>query len=71
MEDSHRRRPEEVSALRRVFQAPEWGLVAGIVAVLAVIYFLDASRAFFSEYSRQTCSTRWRCSACSRSGRRW
>ena len=54
MEDSHRRRPEDVSALRRVFQAPEWGLVAGICAVLVVIYYLDPSHAFFMEYSRQT-----------------
>ena len=54
MEDSHRHRPGEVSALRRVFQAPEWGLVAGICAVLVLIYFLDSSHAFFMEYSRQT-----------------
>ena len=54
MEDSHRHRPEEVSALRRVFQAPEWGLVAGICAVLVLIYYLDPSHAFFMEYSRQT-----------------
>jgi ribose/xylose/arabinose/galactoside ABC-type transport system permease subunit len=37
-----------------ILRAPEWGLVAGIVAVLGVIYLLDRSGAFFSEYSRQT-----------------
>src|SRR5262245_61004694 len=38
----------------RFFKAPEWGLVAGIVAVLALIYFLDDKRAFFQWYSLQT-----------------
>jgi ribose/xylose/arabinose/galactoside ABC-type transport system permease subunit len=33
----------------RVFKAPEWGLIAGIAAVLAVIYFLDRDQAFFRE----------------------
>ena len=37
-----------------IFRAPEWGLVAGIAAVLGVIYGLDTSGAFFSSYSRQT-----------------
>jgi ribose/xylose/arabinose/galactoside ABC-type transport system permease subunit len=40
--------------LLRFFKAPEWGLVAGIMAVLALIYFLDRDRAFFREYSLQT-----------------
>jgi ribose/xylose/arabinose/galactoside ABC-type transport system permease subunit len=35
--------------LVRIFKAPEWGLVAGIAVVLAVIYFLDRDRAFFRE----------------------
>jgi ribose/xylose/arabinose/galactoside ABC-type transport system permease subunit len=38
----------------RFFKAPEWGLVAGILAVLALIYFLDRERAFFRAYSLQT-----------------
>ncbi|WP_422930529.1 ABC transporter permease [Singulisphaera sp. PoT] len=37
-----------------VFRAPEWGLVVGIAAVLAIIYFFDPSHAFFSEFSRRT-----------------
>jgi ribose/xylose/arabinose/galactoside ABC-type transport system permease subunit len=40
--------------LLRFFKAPEWGLVAGIAAVLVVIYFLDRDRAFFRQYSLQT-----------------
>jgi ribose/xylose/arabinose/galactoside ABC-type transport system permease subunit len=39
--------------LLSLFRAPEWGLVAGIAAVLCVIYFLDKSGAFFSAYSRK------------------
>jgi len=41
-------------AILEVFRAPEWGLVAGIAVVLGVIYLLDKSGAFFSQYSRQT-----------------
>jgi ribose/xylose/arabinose/galactoside ABC-type transport system permease subunit len=37
-----------------VFKAPEWGLVAGIAVVMAVIYLLDRDRAFFTQYSLQT-----------------
>jgi ribose/xylose/arabinose/galactoside ABC-type transport system permease subunit len=33
--------------LQRLFQAQEWGLVAGILATLTVIYLLDRDRAFF------------------------
>lgn len=40
--------------LIRFFKAPEWGLVAGIVAVLGLIYFLDRSHAFFQAYSMQS-----------------
>ncbi len=40
--------------LLRFFKAPEWGLVAGILAVLVLIYLLDRDRAFFREYSLQT-----------------
>jgi ribose/xylose/arabinose/galactoside ABC-type transport system permease subunit len=36
------------------FKAPEWGLVAGIAAVMAIIYFLDRDQAFFKPYSLQT-----------------
>ena len=51
-----RARPPRIEAGRfsRVLRAPEWGLVAGIAAVLGVIYLLDRSGAFFSPYSRQT-----------------
>lgn len=38
----------------RFFKAPEWGLVAGILAVLALIYLVDDKRAFFQVYSFQT-----------------
>jgi ribose/xylose/arabinose/galactoside ABC-type transport system permease subunit len=37
--------------LMRFLRAPEWGLVAGILFVLAVIYFLDHDHAFFRERS--------------------
>jgi ribose/xylose/arabinose/galactoside ABC-type transport system permease subunit len=37
--------------LARVFKAPEWGLAAGIAAVLAVVYLLDRKYAFFNMYS--------------------
>jgi ribose/xylose/arabinose/galactoside ABC-type transport system permease subunit len=40
--------------LRSIVRAPEFGLVVGLVAALAVIYRFDHSGAFFSEYSRQT-----------------
>jgi ribose/xylose/arabinose/galactoside ABC-type transport system permease subunit len=46
--------PQRPGALPAVLRAPEWGLVAGIAVVLGVIYWLDKSGAFFSEYSRQT-----------------
>jgi len=48
---------ERRSFLKRfphLFQSQEWGLVAGILAVLAVIYFLDRDHAFFQKYSLQT-----------------
>jgi ribose/xylose/arabinose/galactoside ABC-type transport system permease subunit len=38
-------------SIRRFFKAPEWGLVAGILLVLAVIYYLDKDRAFFGSYN--------------------
>src|SRR5262245_28084989 len=38
----------------RFFRTPEWGLVAGIVAVLALIYLVDTKHAFFQGYSIQT-----------------
>lgn len=37
-----------------VFRAPEWGLVAGIAAVLILIFCLNSSGSFFSPPSRQT-----------------
>lgn len=37
--------------LVRFLKAPEWGLVAGILFVLAVIYVLDHDQAFFRERS--------------------
>ncbi len=40
--------------LVRIFRAPEWGLVAGIMAVLAIVYLLDRDHAFFQQYSLQT-----------------
>ncbi len=40
--------------LPAIFKAPEWALVAGILAVLAVIYLLDRDRAFYQSYSLQT-----------------
>ena len=47
---NHERDPRMLPrSLLRFFKAPEWGLVAGIVFVLAVIYFLDHDRAFFRE----------------------
>jgi ribose/xylose/arabinose/galactoside ABC-type transport system permease subunit len=39
--------------LPRVFQSQEWGLVAGILVVLAVIYVLDRDHAFFQRYTLQ------------------
>ena len=38
-------------ALAAALRAPEWGLVAGILVMLGVIYFVDPSRQFFSEYN--------------------
>jgi ribose/xylose/arabinose/galactoside ABC-type transport system permease subunit len=38
----------------RFFKAPEWGLVAGILAVLTLIHFLDKDHAFFQAYSLKT-----------------
>jgi ribose/xylose/arabinose/galactoside ABC-type transport system permease subunit len=37
--------------LASALRAPEWGLFAGIGAILAFIYFIDPSRNFFSGYS--------------------
>jgi len=51
------RAPEDHSARARVkawFNAPEWGLVAGLLAVLAIIYGLDHDQAFFQRYNLQT-----------------
>ncbi|MFO0957547.1 MAG: hypothetical protein U0800_08785 [Isosphaeraceae bacterium] len=42
------------SAWRALARAPEWSLLAGILAVLGAIYFLEPSHAFFSSYSLRT-----------------
>lgn len=39
-------------ALASAIRAPEWGLVAGILAIVGVIYLVDPSRQFFSSYNR-------------------
>jgi ribose/xylose/arabinose/galactoside ABC-type transport system permease subunit len=52
--DSEPRGGAEGASWLAVFRAPEWGLAAGIVAVLGVIFMVDPSRNFFSAYSRQT-----------------
>jgi len=44
-------RPALPARLLRIFKAPEWGLVAGLLAVLAVIYVLDRDRVFFGAYN--------------------
>jgi ribose/xylose/arabinose/galactoside ABC-type transport system permease subunit len=49
-----RARDNGLRAIGRVFKAPEWGLVAGILAVLVVIYFLDPKGAFFGPYNLKT-----------------
>ena len=58
-------------SLVRIFKAPEWGLVAGILFVLAVIYFLDRDRAFFREVQHSTVAAPSRAlrRACRRRGR--
>ena len=38
-------------AIAGALRAPEWGLLAGIIAIVAAIYFIDPSRNFFTEYS--------------------
>jgi ribose/xylose/arabinose/galactoside ABC-type transport system permease subunit len=43
-----------VNHLMHIFKAPEWGLVAGILAVLALIYVMDRDHAFFQTYSLST-----------------
>lgn len=48
------RTPSVQSRLRTWFKAPEWGLVAGLLAVLAIIYGLDHDHAFFQRYNLQT-----------------
>ena len=53
-------------------RAPEWGLVAGILVVLALMYVLEPRPQLLLERTAcGSCSTRWPCSACCRSGRRW
>jgi ribose/xylose/arabinose/galactoside ABC-type transport system permease subunit len=42
-----RQASESGRAIASLFRAPEWGLVVGISVVLAVIYFLEPSHAFF------------------------
>jgi ribose/xylose/arabinose/galactoside ABC-type transport system permease subunit len=42
------------SAFLRMFRAPEWGLITGIIAIVGVIYFSESEHAFFQSYSLQT-----------------
>ncbi len=49
MTDNDSQSPGFSKAVLRIFKAPEWGLVAGIIFVLAAIYLLDRDRAFFRE----------------------
>jgi ribose/xylose/arabinose/galactoside ABC-type transport system permease subunit len=44
----------EAGSWASALRAPEWGLAVGIAVVLGLIYLLDPSHAFFSQYSRQT-----------------
>ncbi len=54
MSDSQSEERRSFGPLLRLFKAPEWGLVAGIAAVMAIIYLLDRDQAFFKPYSLQT-----------------
>jgi ABC-type xylose transport system permease subunit len=54
MGNASSRSPDRTGKIPPALQAPGWSLVAGIAAVPAAIYFLDSSRAVFSEDSRQT-----------------
>ena len=50
MSTANESQPPRLSiSIARLFKAPEWGLVAGILFVLLVIYFLDHDHAFFRE----------------------
>jgi len=49
--ESERRR--FLTRLPHLFRSQEWGLVAGILAVLAVIYVLDRDHAFYQRYTLQ------------------
>jgi ribose/xylose/arabinose/galactoside ABC-type transport system permease subunit len=51
MPDNEHHQSKIPRLFRRMFKAPEWGLVAGILLVLTVIYFLDRDRAFFGAYN--------------------
>ena len=62
---------EDPGGVAEMFRAPEWGLVAGIVAVLALIYFVDDTHAFFQAYSLRDAVHGWPCSACWRSAPPW
>ncbi|MFI5454397.1 MAG: ABC transporter permease [Isosphaerales bacterium] len=42
-----------LTRLPHLFRSQEWGLVAGILAVLAVIYVLDRDHAFYQRYTLQ------------------
>ena len=54
MAEAQTQRSPVFSRIVDVLRAPEFGLVVGIVVVLALIYGLDSNGAFFSEYSRKT-----------------
>src|SRR5262249_9542813 len=54
MSDNELQERHSSSRLIGLFKAPEWGLVAGIAVVIAVIYLLDRDQAFFTPYSLRT-----------------
>jgi ribose/xylose/arabinose/galactoside ABC-type transport system permease subunit len=54
MVNARQRESRTSGKIRTSLKAPEWGLAAGIAAILVLIFFLDSSRAFFQEYSIKT-----------------
>ena len=51
MSDNEIEPRQPIQQLVRLFKAPEWALVAGILAVLMVVYLLDRDHAFFQAHS--------------------
>ncbi|MDR3633318.1 MAG: ABC transporter permease [Isosphaeraceae bacterium] len=54
MEQKAAEKAGQAGGIVAFFRVPEWGLVAGIGAVLALIYVLEPSHAFFGPYSQKT-----------------